>query len=57
MNQHQCHPNARERQYDARGIYLCYTCDECHDQKMRSYRPEVLFNPNYECDEVIDDDY
>ena len=44
----------KEAQYDARGIYLCSTCEDCHARKMRGYRPEVLTNPNYECDEPIE---
>lgn len=43
-------------QFDARAIFLCYTCDECHDTKMESYRPEVLDDPNYECCEAIEED-
>ena len=42
--------------YDAKGIELCRTCEKCHDEKMRAYRPEVLYDPNYETDEDIDDD-
>ena len=45
-----------ERQYDARGIYLCMTCEDCHAGKMKMYRPEVLNNPNYDCDEQIEPD-
>jgi hypothetical protein len=26
---------AREAQHDARGIFLRYTCDACHAEKMR----------------------
>jgi hypothetical protein len=29
-------------QRDARGIPLCRTCDDCHEQKMKGYRPDVL---------------
>ncbi len=46
----------KEAQYDARGIYLCSTCEDCHARKMRGYRPEVLTNPNYECDEQVEPD-
>lgn len=41
-------------QHDARGIFLCYTCDDCHDEKMRRYRREVLRDPQYEADEPIE---
>ena len=45
------HPN-----WDARGIFLCFTCDVCHDKKMKGYRKEVLTNPRYEADDLGDDD-
>jgi hypothetical protein len=48
--------DAREAQYDARGIFLCYTCDKCHDAKMAKYRPDVLTDSNYWHDEDIDAD-
>ena len=43
-------------QYDARGIFLTYTCEDCHDRKMAGYRPDVLTDPFYWTDEPIDDD-
>jgi hypothetical protein len=46
-----------EPQFDARGIYLTQACPKCVDERLRRYRPEVLSNPNYECDEPIDEDY
>jgi hypothetical protein len=27
--------------YDVRGIPLCRVCDECEDEKLSKYRPEV----------------
>jgi len=43
---------------DARGIPLCRTCVDCHDKRMAGYRPEVLTNSNYQCDEAIEpEDY
>lgn len=44
-------------QYDARGIELFRTCEDCHDRKMKSVHPDVLSNPNYYVDENIDDEY
>lgn len=41
-------------QHDARGIPLARTCDKCHEQKMATYRPEVLTDPGYWHDEPID---
>lgn len=50
------HYDNREAQYDARGIFLTYTCDRCHDDKMRGYRPDVLTDPNYWADEAVEED-
>lgn len=44
-------------EYDARGIPLCKVCDDCEEQQLSKFRPEVLTNSNYECDEPIDEDY
>lgn len=46
----------RSWQYDARGIELCRTCEDCHERKMAGYRREVLNNPAYEADEPIEED-
>jgi hypothetical protein len=53
MEYHQANKVA---QYDARGIFLTYTCDKCHARKMSIYRPDVLTDPNYWHDEPIDED-
>ena len=42
--------------YDARGIFLTYTCENCHDRKMAQFRPDVLTDPSYWTDEAIEDD-
>jgi len=42
--------------YDARGIFLCYSCGKCHKEKMKGYRPEVLNDSQYECCEQIEED-
>lgn len=44
-------------EYDARGIPLGKVCDLCRDDLLKKYRPEVLTNPNYECDEPIEPEY
>ena len=31
-----------EAEYDAQGIFLCYTCDRCRKEKLSHYRPEIL---------------
>lgn len=45
------------QELDARGIFIGYMCTECRTDRLRAYRPEVLNDPNYECDEQIEDDY
>jgi hypothetical protein len=42
--------------YDARGLFLARVCSDCLDRRMSEFRPEVLTNSNYECDEPIDED-
>jgi hypothetical protein len=46
----------RDAQYDARGIFLCYTCIKCEKEKLSKYRPEVLTEPDYWHDEPIEED-
>lgn len=41
---------------DARGIPLARVCEKCEKQKLSGYRPEVLTDPNYYCDEPIEED-
>jgi len=48
--------NKAHAQFDARGIFLSYTCKVCHQKKMSGFRKEVLTDPNYEADEPIDED-
>lgn len=43
---------------DARGIPLAKVCDKCRKEKLSKFRPEVLTNSDYECDEPIEaEDY
>ena len=46
----------REAQYDARNIFLTFTCPKCEREKLAGYRPDVLADPNYWADEPIDGD-
>ena len=47
---------SRQSLFDARGIFCCYVCDICKLSKASRYRIEVLEDPDYDCDEEIDDD-
>lgn len=42
---------------DARGIPLARVCEDCIEKKLSVYRPEVLSDSHYYCDEPIDEDY
>lgn len=42
--------------FDARGIFLTNVCDRCERDKLGEFRPEVLTDPNYWHDELIDGD-
>ena len=46
----------KSAEYDARGIFLTYVCDDCRSAKLSRYRPDVLSDPDYWHDEPIDDD-
>jgi hypothetical protein len=46
----------REAKYDARGIFLTYTCEQCEKEKLSHYRSDVLTDSNYWHDEPIDED-
>lgn len=47
----------KEAEYDARGIFLTYVCDECRAEKLGHYRSDVLTDSNYWADEPIEEDY
>ena len=42
--------------FDARGIFLCYACELCLEQKLSGFRKEVLTNPHYWTLEPIEED-
>jgi hypothetical protein len=48
--------NASTDYYDARGLFLTRACSKCRDRKLGYFRPEVLTDSNYECDEAIEED-
>jgi len=44
-------------QFDAKGIALCRTCEDCHREKMSHYRPEILTGYTQDdVDEQIEED-
>ena len=46
----------RAELHDARGIFCCFYCDDCENEKRQRYRPDVLSNPDYWADEPIEED-
>lgn len=50
--------NPSYAEYDAQGIYLCMVCDDCVEEKLSRYRPEILSGYNQsDVDEPIEPDY
>lgn len=45
-----------DENYDARGIFLCYSCEECRVERLAGFRPDVLSDPDYWHDEPLDAD-
>jgi len=45
------------REYDAQGIYLCRVCDDCVQEKLAGYRPEILTGYSQaDVDEAIEEE-
>ena len=41
-------------EFDARGIFISFCCDNCRKEKLAPYHPEVLVDPSYKADEPIE---
>lgn len=46
----------RHARYDARAIFLCFTCNSCHARRMRGFRADVLTDPSYPADEPVEEE-
>jgi hypothetical protein len=42
---------------DARGIFVSFICDDCEKKVKSKYRKDIFDDPDYWCDEQIEDDY
>lgn len=42
----------RDEQLDGHGIFLCFTCPQCEQEKMSKWRSDI--HERYECDEPIE---
>lgn len=40
---------------DGYGIFLCYVCDKCREEKLSHFRADIF--ERYETDEQIEEDY
>ena len=49
-----CGKGYKQREHDARGLFLCYACNNCRAEKLSKYRPDVLTDANYWTDEPVD---
>jgi hypothetical protein len=47
----------KEALHDARGIFCCYYCDSCEQEKRARYRTEVLEDSAYIANEEIEPEY
>jgi hypothetical protein len=45
---------SRVSNFDGYGIFLTYTCEACHERKMKTYRSDI--HERYETDETIEED-
>jgi len=53
-----CSCGSGEHKYpllDGHGIFLTYGCEQCEEEKLSHYRPDIM--EDYDCDEPIDEDY
>jgi hypothetical protein len=41
---------------DARGIFVTFVCSACRAEKAKRFRPEVLGDSQYDCDEPVEED-
>ena len=44
----------RRALHDGYGIFLCYVCDKCQDEKLRGYRRDIF--THYHAEEPIEPD-
>lgn len=44
----------RNEVYDARGIFVAFTCSECEERKLKGYRKDIFTDSNYWADEPIE---
>jgi hypothetical protein len=42
-------------QHDGYGIFMCYTCSKCEDEKLKQFRKDIF--TRYGTDDQIEDDY
>ena len=54
MSYHYCERSEGWMEYDARGIPLTFVCEKCVHDKLKRYQRDVLTDPHYEADEMID---
>jgi hypothetical protein len=56
----ECHCGSgkiREPQFDGRGIFLCFTCPNCHAERMKGFNPVILnYYTQADVDEPIEED-
>jgi hypothetical protein len=53
---HICERDDRRELKDARGIFCCYVCDVCEDEKRSKYRADIFEDAAYEAEEPIEEE-
>lgn len=57
LGRHECIRHESWWEYDAQNIPLCRVCDDCRDEKLARYRPEILSGyTQADVDEAIEPD-
>lgn len=42
--------------YDARGIFVFFSCAKCDAEKRKGYRTDIFTDPNYRTNEDVEDE-
>ncbi len=56
LDHHRCQPGQRFAEHDADNIFLCYVCNECRDQKLAQFRPDIKTVSSRHYGETIDEE-
>lgn len=52
---HVCDRRYRRELKDAKGVFCCFVCDDCEDEKRMRYKPEIFEDAGYDHDEPLEE--